>query len=272
MYVRGVNVNESRLSAARRGDSRSSLEQRAKLVWPTGYWEVRLYPRAGEGTGTFHSAREACEPGAPFDGERWSHPEHDGARRARGHVRRYCAENRLNRLGTLTYRGEGCHDPLALRQDVGRFFRRLRGDLGVALPYLWTAEWHKSGHGLHVHFAVGRYIKRGWIEDAWGHGFVHIKLLGNLPAGASSLVEARAAARYLAKYVGKDLGGSLGGLHRYEVAQGFQPESVILRAPTWDEALDRAAGQMGGAPARVWQSASDPEWGRPPAGWAQWDA
>ena len=34
--------------------------------------------------------------------------------------------------------------------------------------YLWAAEWHSQGHGLHVHFAVGRYILREWITP-W-HG------------------------------------------------------------------------------------------------------
>ena len=55
--------------------------------------------------------------------------------------------------------------------------------LGRPLAYLWTAEWHKTGHGLHVHFAIGEYIRRSLIEQSWAHGFVHIKLLGDLPVG-----------------------------------------------------------------------------------------
>jgi hypothetical protein len=62
-------------------------------------------------------------------------------RRARSEVRRYCAANRLNRLGTLTYRGAGCHDPRELRGHVGSFFRALRGLVpDPALPYLWVPE------------------------------------------------------------------------------------------------------------------------------------
>ncbi len=41
------------------------------------------------------------------------------------------------------------------------------------------------------------------IERAWGHGFVHIKLLSDLPVGSTSLPEARRAAGYLSKYVSK---------------------------------------------------------------------
>ncbi len=166
----------------------------------SGWW-LSLYPEAAEANGSFRYST----PARPGEGE--PDPERakaEAARRARGKVRRYCAANRLNRLGTLTYRGSGCHDPRGLRGHVGGFFRELRAGLGHrALPYLWTAEWHKSDHGLHVHFAVRRFVPRHLIEGAWGRGFVHIKLLGDLPVGSGSLEEARKAAGYLSKYVGK---------------------------------------------------------------------
>ena len=76
------------------------------------------------------------------------------------------AANRLNRLGTLTYAGEGCFDPLQLRVDLGEFFRGLRRELGGSpFPYVWVPEWHPGGHGLHVHFAVGRYVQQRLIEE-----------------------------------------------------------------------------------------------------------
>src|SRR5206468_368839 len=138
----------------------------------------------------------------------------NAARRARSKVRRYCAANRLNRLGTLTYAGDGNHDPGTLRADLAEFFRRLRRSVGEPFPYLWAPEWHAGGHGLHAHFAVGRWIAHGDIRQSWGRGHVHIKLLGDLPIGSGSLGEARLAAHYLAKYVGKDLdrGGQPSGL------------------------------------------------------------
>ena len=156
--------------------SRTQLEYGTKLVGVSrGYWGVDLFPEAAEAIAIFHPARRSASGGG------WGDPEEASkvaARRARTRVRRYCAANRLNRLATLTYRGVGCHEPLELRRDVGCFFRRLRHGLGLqTFPYLWTAEWHNSGHGLHVHFAVGRYVPRTAIEEAWPHGFVHIKLL-----------------------------------------------------------------------------------------------
>ena len=168
---------------------------------PSG-WFVTLYPGAGEVGGSFrYSVPVQPAPGAG-DPER---SREEAARRAARKVRRYCAHNRLNRLGTLTYRGAGCHDPHRLRRDVAEFFRTLRALLGGdAFAYVWVPEWHKTDHGLHVHFAVGMFIPRGLISRAWGHGFVHIKQLrSRLPSGATVRDEARVAARYLSKYVRK---------------------------------------------------------------------
>lgn len=197
----------------------------------------------------------------------------EAARRARSKVRRYCAANRLNRLGTLTYRGEGCHDPYEVRGHVAEFFRGLRSGLGGrSIPYVWTAEWHKTDHGLHVHFAVGEFVRRSLIEQAWGHGFVHIKLLGDLPVGSGAVAEARKAAGYLSKYVGKSfVERRIPGLHRYEVAQGFQPAVTAVWGRTADEAIDKASDLLGGVqPAVRWDSASVEGWQGPPAVWVSW--
>jgi len=213
-------------------------------------WYLTAYPDAREASGVFRGS--ARDGGGRADLAEWTDPgdrsEQMAASRARVTVRRYCAANRLNRLGTLTYAGSGCHDPMALRAGVGRFFVNLRSALGgQPFPYLWVPEWHPKGHGLHVHFAVGRYVRRSAIHAAWGHGFVHIKLLGNLPAGSTSLDEARKAASYLSKYAGKAIGEDrVPGLHRYEVAQRFQPEQVRIYGPTLAVAMGRAAGVMGG--------------------------
>ena len=170
-----------------------------------------MYPEAGEAGGSFRGlARPRRGGGGWWEPEEREEPGRalaEAERRARGKVRRYCAANGLNRLGTLTYAGEGCHDPVAVRGDIHRFFKGLRRGVGEALPYLWVPELHKTGHGWHVHFAVGRYIPRGLIEGSWGHGFVHIKLIGNLPVGSGVREEARVAARYLSKYLGKEMGG-----------------------------------------------------------------
>ena len=90
--------------------------------------------------------------------------------------------------------------------DAGEFFRGLRRELGgEAFPYVWVPEWHPGGHGLHVHFAVGRFVPVGLIKEVWGRGIVHGKLIGDLPVGSGALEEARAAAAYLAKYVSKNI-------------------------------------------------------------------
>ena len=130
-------------------------------------WAFSLYPEAAEGGGCLSVRRSVVAASdRPPNVER---AQEEAARRARAKVRRYGAANRLNRLGTLTYRGEGCHDPVALRSDLGAFFRELRDGLGAGpLPYVWVPQWHPGGHGLHAHFAVGRFVPRGLIERSGG--------------------------------------------------------------------------------------------------------
>lgn len=198
----------------------------------------------------------------------------EAGRRANQRLRQYCAANRLNRLGTLTYRGEGNHSPELVRQHLGDFFRQLRDSMGgEPFPYAWVPEWHKTGHGLHAHFAVGRYIKRSLIESAWGHGFVHIKLLGDLPVGTTSLGEARRAAGYLSKYVAKSFGDARSaefGKHRYDVAQGFNPDRISFTGASAAEVLEQASVIFDAAPSINWSSSELVDWKRPPAIWAQW--
>src|SRR5713226_940315 len=186
-------------------------------------WALSLYPEAGEGGGCLSTRRSAIPTGNRPNAARAAE---EAGRRARAKIRRYAAANKLNRLGTLTYRGEGCHEPLLLREHLAGFFRELRDGLDSGrFPYVWVPQWHPGGHGLHAHFAVGRFVPRTLIARAWGHGFVHIKLLDGLPVGSGELAESRLAARYLARYVGREMEDArrLAGLHRYEVAQGFQP-------------------------------------------------
>ncbi len=237
-------------------------------------WTFSLYPEASEGGGCYVPplAYEGLGPGRGRGASDPARALEEAGRRARAKLRRYCAANRLNRFGTLTY-ADSCGDPGQLRADVGGFFRGLRRELGGgALPYAWTSERHPGGHGLHVHFAVGRYVRQRLIRDVWGHGFVHIKLIGDLPHGSGALEEARVAAGYLAKYVSKSLDDErrAAGLHRYEVAQGFQPERVQLQARGEEQLLAEANDRMGGEPARLWRSSSVVGWSRPPAVWCAW--
>jgi hypothetical protein len=233
-------------------------------------WSLSLYPQAAEAGGCL------VVPGARVSSDRRPDPERavaEAIRRARSKVRRYGVANRLNRLGTLTYAGSGCHDELELRAHVGEFFKSIRPALGgEAFPYVWVPEWHSGGHGMHLHFAVGRYVPQTVIRDTWGRGHVNIKLLGDLPVGSGTLAEARLAARYLCKYLGKSLDNERRQtrLHRYEVAQGFQPERILVYGATDDDAIDRASRFMGREPETIWRSVIVEGWRGPPACWVAW--
>ena len=235
------------------------------------YWSFNLYPAAGEGGGCFVPTLRPrpVNLGPAADPER---SQVEAARRARAKLRRYAAANRLNRLWTLTYAGEGCFDHGQLRVDVAGFFRGLRGGLGRSIPYVWVPEWHPGGHGLHVHFTVGRYVRHGLIKEVWGRGRVHVRLIGDLPVGSGALEEARVAAGYLAKYVSKSIGDErVPRLHRYEVAQGFQPERVPLRADSEAAVIEAASAHMGSPPALRWRSAEQEGWRASPAYWCAWN-
>lgn len=165
--------------------------------------------------------------------------------------------------------------PLVVRRDVGEFFRSLRRGLGgKPVPYLWVPEWRPGGHGLHVHFGVGRYIKRSLIERSWGRGFVHIKLLSDLPVGSGAVAEARQGARYLSRYVSKNFGAvtRVPGLHRYEVAQDFQPEKVQVDGTSAEGVLAQACAMFGAEPVSHWFSWQTEGWQGPSAVTAQWAA
>ena len=239
-------------------------------------WLLRVCPEAREAGGTFrYSIPPKREYVAPGKGKNPERSQSEAGRRARRELRQYCAANRLNRMGTLTYRGEGCHDQVQVRSDIATMFRALRAAKGgKAFPYLWVPEWHKT-HGLHVHFAVAQYIPERMLRTAWGHGFVSMRLIGDLPVGSGAVEEARKAAFYLSKYVAKTFAEAgpkrIAGRHRYDLAQGFKPEFVQVHGRSVEHVLGQASEMFGGAwPARTWTSAEVPEWAGPPAISAQW--
>ncbi len=239
-----------------------------------GEWSFTLSPEAGEGGGSFRSARPArrglwVPPGEAADPDRAAS---EAARRARAKVRRFCAAHRLNRLGTLTYAGQGCYDIDEHLANTARFWRQLRRDLDVdALPYVRVWEWHPKGHGLHEHFAVARFIKWSLVESAWGLGRVDMRLIRDLGIGSSARQEARAAARYLAPYLsktGEDDRPS--GRHRYEIAQGFPIATERFTGRSAAEVVAVASERMGASPDYVWHSDEASDWQAPPATWAEW--
>lgn len=241
---------------------------------PDAGWSLTVYPGAREAGGGFTPSYRPSHGvgvrGQAADPER---ARQEAGRRARGKVRRYGVANELNRFGTLTYRGAGCHDPRQVRADVGDFFRTLRAATGgKPFPYVWVPEWHKSGHGLHAHFVVGAYIRQGIIRDAWGRGFVSIKLIGDLGVGSGRVGEARKAAGYISKYVTKSFGESdrPAGLHRYDLAQGFQPAFTRVTGRSADDVMGQASERFGSVPSYRWSSAEVPNWRGGVAIWAQW--
>ena len=197
----------------------------------------------------------------------------EAGRRARGRLRRYCVANRLDRLVTLTYRGEGCHDGRALRADVGAFVKRLRRACGLgSFPYAWVPELHPGGHGFHAHLAISTFLPKVDVEAAWGHGWVDLRRLASHMEYASPPTRAKVAASYLAKYASKQWATKLAGLHRYEVGEGHQPSWMKLTGETFEGVLMAAVWVMGGVlPAEVRSSSDWEGWMGPVSRWVRWD-
>lgn len=238
------------------------------LIKPDAAWRFTIYPTAGEAGGAFVPSMRRSNyvpPGFAADPLR---ARQVAAARARGRVRRYSAANGLDRFGTLTYAPPGTADSAEVRAHAASFMRNLRESRGKAFPYVWVPERHKSGL-FHLHFALGEYVPRSQVNDAWGRGFVSIKQLSGQRIGAPRWEAARTAGRYMAKYVAKTFGESEMGRHRYEVGQGFQPPSQRIEATSFSDAMTQMMDVMEAAPARVWSSDEDASWVGPPAGWAQ---
>ena len=251
---------------------RSSLEYGTKLVEPReAGWSFTLYPEAAEGGGSFRSAARDS-PGATRRPTPTGTPR-DAARRARAKVRRYCAANRLNRLGTLTYAGDGCHDPVALRADMAGVLpsaaRRRRRALpvpvgpGVASRRPWAA----------------RPLRRRPIDRASGA----IERHGVAASSTSSCSATCRSAREPSARPDSPRGTSPSTSARTSATADSPPGCIgtrSRRASSRERSRSMAHRRRGPragprrswatAPERVWRSRDEAEWAGPPALWASW--
>ncbi|WOO98071.1 hypothetical protein [Micrococcus terreus] len=87
------------------------------------------------------------------------------------------------------------------------------------------------------------------------------------------MTEARVAAGYLAKYVAKSFADPVDrelGSHRYDVAEGFQPDRIHFTGTSRADVLAQASAHLSATPSIVWDSAEAEDWQGPPTMWAQW--
>ena len=231
---------------------------------------LAVYPVAGEATITYRVVDPLAASFARLDLViSPPDPNESAVRRARRRLRLYAAHNGPVYLWTVTYGGDGEWDALAARRHIRGLFRRLRELVGERFPYAWVTEWHPGGHGIHVHFAVDRFIAHATVVTAWQHGkIVHVS--GPKRREETGRGAARRVARYIAKYLAKDVSLVPVGRHRYDVAQGFQPQRLVFEARTRDEACDLACEVMGAVPDRFWESRDSAEWQGPATIWMGW--
>jgi hypothetical protein len=263
------------------GAAGASLDKGTQL----GDWLIRSYPGAAEAVVVKrtdpappkperanlaeHFAEEYERAYGHLDEERRAANRKRSASRARSRVRRYCKANRLGFLWTLTL-AEQTADAQEVKALLALFFRLLREHRGGNFPYVWVIERHKSGK-VHVHFAINFYVPHRLMQAMWGKGYVFVSS-GPKSKKSGARRNAGNVASYLAKYVGKtfdeidDQGDEESGrkVHRYDVAQHFQPERIDAEAATLEEAMAKALATMTTRPTFVWDSQGCDDWDGPP--------
>ena len=265
-----------------------SLDLRTELPLK-GHWLARAWPQAGEAslcyiaTGAtggeanwfladgFEDQEDDVEALEALEVERRARNHERATRRAAGSSRRFMVANRLRYMWVLTFE-EGLHgvDGRAeCMRRVAAFAERLTAKYG-RIPYWYSPELHPGGHGWHVNFFVGRRLPHGVVEGLWGQGFVWVKdwLKDSRIAsfGLPLVVAIRLGALYGCKYASKDWSEEVlsGGAHRYEVAQGFQPDEHVERLATLAEAMAFVVAMFGGHTAEhSWCSFDSPSWDGP---------
>ena len=247
-----------------------------------GHWLARGWPQAGEATISY--VPTGAGVGESFwsrldEDERRSRNHERATKRAVGATRRYMVANRLRHMWVLTF-ADGLHGPegrAECMRQVAAFAERLTAAVGRQ-AYWYSPELHPGGHGWHVNFFVARRIKHAQVETLWGHGFVWVKDWAQdsrvKGLGLPLVVAVRLGATYGCKYASKDWGEEVlvDGAHRYEIAQGFQPDEHAERLATLSEAMAFVHELFGGhLAADVWSSDQAEAWDAPPVYCLRWD-
>jgi hypothetical protein len=218
----------------------AELTASVSLEVDTPTFHAVVYPTAAEGSITRRSRRGSTTylPARPCTGS--------AARRAHARVRRFVVANRLNLHLVLTFAGR-VTDRSEARTALRHLVRQLRERRGEGFPWLAVVEEHDDG-GLHLHMAT-QGVSMEDIDRAWGLGHTFKQCL-------RSLEDRRAIAAYLCK----QFEAVPVGCHRYEVAQGFEPEVLRFDTDTEEDAESFAGSIMGGPPHSLMRSEDLSQW------------
>ena len=177
-------------------------------------------------------------------------------RRSRRAFEDYMVHNSLCKMWSFTYAEKTWTRPQVVAH-VHRFIKSWREFQRRDFPYVWILEPHKDG-SWHVHMAVqlSLFTEKSTLQRLWGHGIVQFDLPKVKDPGRRDM---RRLSRYLSKYISKDFADDIGaGTHRYEVAEGYQPEKVSLRCASISQGFLLLA--LYGEYRIVWDSSRDGSW------------
>lgn len=222
---------------------------------------VAMCPEAGRLVVVYSPLERSENSNAPYrvdeeTGEILTDPEFEhwkflenrrrAVRRSRSRLQDYVVANRLSKMWTLTVaHQEWGRDRAAFLKEVQRFMVKWEKLEGKKFPYAYVLELQARGM-WHAHILVPNefYTDFRRLTKLWGHGRVRFDRSKSFFDGSKRAC--RRAAVYLSKYLSKGWDETVpAGQHRYEVAEGFQPDRVSFRLESFKEAR-RFVGQIGG--------------------------
>lgn len=184
-------------------------------------------------------------------------------RRARRQMQDYMVANGLDKMWTLTC-AEKVYSRSVMVSMVQAFFKKWETYTGRKFPWVWVLEKHKDD-SWHCHIAVNDslWTDKRHLQGLWGHGIVRFDPCKTKRQHGDDRSRMRRLSTYLGKYLTKDFSDDIElGRHRYEVAQGFQPEVTTVHFATFKEACTFIASNE--LPKAVWCSLDDPDYVGPP--------
>lgn len=237
---------------------RPRLDEATLLTAPLG-WVGKLHVEAREAVATRPArTRDLAEkPPKEPDPERSAS---ESARRAAARIRVLAKANKITRLGTMTFaQGIAWED----RESVIRALMLFRKRLARRFPrlrWLWVLEMHPGGHGWHVHIGFDRFVPKAVLAEAWGVGFVDIRMLRS---GTGRKLEPSKVAAYLAKYVAKEANEDhMAGKRRFSASANCVDTVVEVEFSTLTEFIAFVRSKW--IPGWCWSSNDSDDWRGPP--------
>ena len=141
-----------------------------------------------------------------------------------------------SRFLTLTYSAKGCFDKKEVQNDIKAMIRRIEAKEKKDVKYIATLEFHKTGHGLHVHMLINcNYYKNETFQELfWRKGFVKLIRIKK-EKEQCKLIDVE---KYLIKYLLKDAMENNDGKPRYLCSRNLKKDTKCTMGRKTEDQFD----------------------------------